>query len=52
MVDPEGPDGERITSSLSADEKEQFRILQADYAYDRKERALGEIRIPIFESIK
>ena len=52
-------DGELTThySSLSADEKEQFRQLQADYNYDRKEydrkrKALADISIRIVETIK
>jgi hypothetical protein len=44
-------------SQLSTDEKEQFRQLQADYNYDRKEydrkrKALADIRIRIVESLK
>jgi hypothetical protein len=44
-------------SQLSTDEKEQLRQLQADYNYDRKEydrkrKALADIRIRIVESLK
>jgi hypothetical protein len=44
-------------SALSTDEKEQLRTLQFDYsydrkAYDRKKRALANVRIRIIESIK
>jgi hypothetical protein len=46
-----------VYSRLSTDEKEQLRQLQADYTYDRKEydrkrKALAEIRIRIVETIK
>ncbi len=44
-------------SQLSTDEKEQLRQLQSDYNYDRKEydrkrKALADIRIRIVESLK
>ena len=49
LVKPPAADQTATTfSQLSMDEKEQFRQLQADYAYDRKEynrkrKALAEI---------
>jgi hypothetical protein len=44
-------------SQLSTDEKEQLRQLQSDYNYDRKEydrkrKALAEIRTRVIETIK
>jgi hypothetical protein len=44
-------------SKLSVDEKEQLRQLQSDYNYDRKEydrkrKALADVRIRIVESLK
>jgi len=44
-------------SMLSTDEKEQLRLLQSDYTYDRKEydrkrKALADIRIRVVETIK
>ena len=54
---PEAGQAATTYSQLSTDEKEQFRQLQTDYNYDRKEydrkrKALADIRVRIVETIK